>query len=477
LSDWLFLILLFFTTLTGILMHAVRLAGWPMGTYVIYVIHLAIAVPMLVIEVPFGKWSHLFYRPLAMFLSAVKEKASTPSLADHQLIAAEVGDTFNTCMQCGVCTSVCPLNWVSAFSPRHILRQLSLDMATEQAVDRATWNCLTCNSCGVECPRSIDLISVMKVVRGINVTNDKIPAPLESPLISLKQNGNPWGEDLQRRMEWAQGLNLPPFRSDQEYCLFTCCTTAYDPANLKPGRALIQLMDQAGVSVGSLGIEERCCGDQLDKLGVSYLFSEVSKHNKDLFRRSGARKILTTSPHCLNAFKTRYGDIMHEFQIEHYTELLDRLITEGVLSPVHEVSAIVTYHDPCYLGRHNGIYEAPRRILRSIPGIVPVEMPNNRAAALCCGSGSGNIWGNGIPNRRLGTMRIREALDTGASVIATACPYCIRMLNDAVKELDVGQQIAVRDPAELLLQSLPATAGTHAADHNGVEMDQEAYHV
>jgi ferredoxin len=145
-SDWLFLILLFFTTLTGIMMHALRLAGWPMGTYVMYVIHLAIAVPMLVIEVPFGKWSHLFYRPLAIFLATVKEKALKDSNVDVEEVMAEVGQTFMSCLQCGTCTSVCPWNRVLSYSPRRILRQLAMDSGTEQSIDQAVWSCVTCNA-------------------------------------------------------------------------------------------------------------------------------------------------------------------------------------------------------------------------------------------------------------------------------------------------------------------------------------------
>jgi Fe-S oxidoreductase len=168
---------------------------------------------------------------------------------------------------------------------------------------------------------------------------------------------------------------------------------------------------------------------------------------------------------------------MDAFQIEHYSELLDRLVAEGRLRPTSQVAGIVTYHDPCYLGRHNHIYEPPRRILRSIPGLELVEMSSNRAGSMCCGSGSGNAWENGFANKQFGVMRIREALDTGASVIATACPYCIRMLNEAVIELGVERQIVVRDVAELLLQSLAMTAEAYPADDIGVEIDQEVCHV
>ncbi len=453
-SDWLFLVLLFLTTLTGIIMHAFRLAGWPMGTYVMYVIHLAVAVPMLIIEVPFGKWSHLFYRPLAIFLATVREKALKDSNVDIEDIKAEVGETFMSCLQCGTCNGVCPWNRVSSYSPRRILRQLGLNSATEQGVDQAVWDCVTCNACGVHCPRGIDIIDVMKAVRGLNLAAGSIPESFKAPLAGLKSDGNPWGEAREERTAWSRDLNIPAFTPDHDYCLFTCCTTAYDPSNGKAARALPQLLERAGVSFGTLGIEESCCGDQAHKMGADDIFSGLVLNNTELFSRVGVRKILTVSPHCLNAFKNNYPLLKGSVVSEHYTELLDRLVKEERLRPVMEVGAIVTFHDPCYLGRHNGIFEAPRRVLKSIPGLKLVEMPDNRERSLCCGGGGGGAWADYPVSRGLGALRVKQALDIGAEILATACPYCIRMLNAAVDELGVRNRIVVQDPAELLVQSV-----------------------
>ena len=477
LSDWLFLILLFLTTLTGIIMHAVRLAGWPMGTYVMYVIHLAVAVPMLVIEVPFGKWSHLFYRPLALFLATVKEKAAKESLVPVGDVLAEVGETFLSCMQCGTCTSVCPWNLVSSYSPRRILRQLNLASGTEQSVDQAVWSCVTCNACGVNCPRGIEIIDVMKAVRGLNVASGRIPESFEEPLDSLKYNGNPWLGVREQRLEWAADLQIPAFTTEHEYCLFTCCTTAYDPSNREAGRALPQLLESAGISFGTLGTEENCCGDQAHKIGAADIFSELASKNTELFLGAGVQKILTTSPHCLNAFKNDYAELKGSVGSEHYTELLDHLIAEGRLKPTLEVTSTVTYHDPCYLGRHNGIYAAPRRVLQSIPGLTLVEMSSNREGSLCCSGGGGGAW-NEVPlSENFGVLRVKEALATGAEVIATACPYCIRMLNDGVRKLGVENQIVVQDLAELLLQSVVIRDETGTAEYISVGVDQEVRHV
>ncbi|MBW2707314.1 MAG: 4Fe-4S dicluster domain-containing protein, partial [Deltaproteobacteria bacterium] len=476
-SDWLFLILLFFTTLTGIMMHALRIAGWPMGTYVMYVIHLAIAVPMLIIEVPFGKWSHLFYRPLAIFLTTVREKASKDSRVEVADVMAEVGETFMSCLQCGTCTSVCPWNQVMSYSPRRILRQLVLETGTEASVDQAVWSCVTCNSCTVNCPRGIEIIDVMQAVRGLNVTGGRIPESVEAPLDSLKANGNPWDGVRAKRLEWAGDLDLPAFAPEHEYCLFTCCTTAYDPDNRIAGRALAQLLEYAGIAFGTLGVQESCCGDPAHKLGADKIFSELALKNTDLFLRAGVQKILTTSPHCHNAFKNDYDGLKGSVASEHYTELLDRLVTTGRLRPLLEVAGTVTYHDPCYLGRHNGIYEAPRRILQSIPGLTLIEMASNRESSLCCGGGGGGAWGEYPPSQRLGVLRVEEALSTGAEMIATACPYCIRMLNDAVRALGVGDQIAVRDLSELLMQSVMMKGEARMTESVDLGIDREVCHV
>jgi Fe-S oxidoreductase len=317
----------------------------------------------------------------------------------------------------------------------------------------------------------------MKAVRGLNVSSGRIPESLEPPLDSLRVNGNPWSGVRHKRLEWAGDLDIPAFTPEHEYCLFTCCTTAYDQSNSKAGRALPQLLEYAGISFGTFGTEESCCGDQAHKLGAGEIFSELTRQNTELFLHGGVEKILTTSPHCLNAFKNNYAELKGSVLNEHYTELLDRLLAEGRLRPTLEVASTVTYHDPCYLGRHNSIYEAPRRVLKSIPGLRLVEMANNRESSLCCGGGGGGAWNDDLAQQGFGVLRIRQALNTGAEVIATACPYCIRMLNDGVRELGVNNQIVVHHLAELLLQSVVARDERIIKERVDLGFDQEVRHV
>ncbi|MFC1876149.1 heterodisulfide reductase-related iron-sulfur binding cluster [Thermodesulfobacteriota bacterium] len=481
LSDWLFLILLFLTTLTGIIMHIVRLAGWPMGTYVMYVIHLAIAVPMLVIEVPFGKWSHLFYRPLALFLTTVREKAVKQSSVDIENVKALIGKMFMTCVQCGSCTAACPWNRVSVYSPRQILRHIGLDTGTKKSVDDAAWDCVTCNACGDACPRGINIIDVIRSIREIQNKQGKTPAHLEMPLEYLAERGNPWGGDPGQRSDWAKDIDMPDFNPEHAYCLFTCCATAYDDTPSQgcshAGRDLLRLLIQAGVSFGTLGTEERCCGDPAFRIGAVDGFSTLSKENISLFQRRGVKRVLTTSPHCLDIFRKAYADTQVDMEIEHYTELLDRLVSNGSLTPKFEVKNIVTFHDPCYLGRHNGVYDAPRRILRKIPGLSLVEMPDNRNQSLCCGGGGGGVFGDHSSKGRLAELRIEQALDTGAGVIATACPYCTRMLQEAIRTLGFQDRIVVQDVAELLIQSIKMRYEYPMPAHINLELDQEVLHA
>jgi Fe-S oxidoreductase len=475
-TDWFFLLLLFLTAFSGILVHGFRLAGWPLLTYGTYVVHLAIAVGMLCIMLPFGKLSHLFYRPLAIFLTSVRQKASPNTTLELARVKADAGELFQSCLQCGTCTSLCPSSQEGSLSPRQVLRQITLERGTERSVDQAAWDCLTCGACTPNCPRGIEIIDVIKAVRAIPVRIGKPPAFLKAPLSSLKEKGNPWGGARAKRMEWARGSNIPAFSPDHDYCLFTCCTTAYDPGNHTAGRALVDLLAKAGVSFGTLGIRENCCGDHARQAGADAVFAELAQRNIELFAQAQVTKILTTSPHCLNAFKKAYAGL-EGVGIEHYTELLDRLLAAGRLVPVQNLPLTVTYHDPCYLGRHNGIYEAPRHVLVSIPGLVTVEMTSSRQDSLCCGGGGANGWRTDPASRRFGRRRIDEALAIGAQVMATACPYCVRMLGDAAQRLGVGNRLAVMDIAQLLAMSVTVDNEAYGQTREHATADQEVGHA
>lgn len=476
-TDMFFLVLIFAIAVSGIMVHFARLGGLPLTTYSIYVVHVGICVGMLMIMLPFGKLSHLMYRPLAIFLCSIKEKAQKQSQFDPAELEEKTAETFRACMQCGTCTGVCPSIQIRNYSPRQVLRNISLNRATDTNVDEAVWSCVSCNSCVEHCPRGTEVLDLIKTVRQRTVASGKLPKQLQAPLNTLKKEGTPWPGKRKDRTQWTGTLQIPEYSESKEYCLFTCCTTAYDngPVNgsRNGGLALIKLLEIGEVSYGGLGTGESCCGDQAEKMGDVKTVEALTEANTDLFNSTGVKRILTSSPHCLNAFRKNYPNLEKDVETKHYTELLDSLISNGALTPLSKVDAKVTYHDPCYLGRHNTIYEAPRRILRSIPGLELIEMQNSKQRSQCCGGGGGGAWQIRSLDEDHGVIRVQEALDTGAEIIATACPYCIRMLNEAIAKLGVEDTIIIRDVSELLLQSVEAsfTSGHSESTH------QEEYHV
>ncbi len=480
-TDLFFLVLIFTIAVSGIMVHFARLIGLPLITYTIYVVHVGICVGMLMIMLPFGKLSHLMYRPLAIFLTTLKQKALKDSQVSFEKIKEDVGEMFQSCMQCGNCTGACPSVQVNDYSPRLVLRNISLDRCHDMNVDDASWNCVTCNSCVEQCPRGIGVLDIIKSVREQIVFGGLLPKRYNTPIKSLKEEGNPWGGVKVERQYWAEANPIPMFTKDTEYCFFTCCTTAYDTSpgqgNKKAGQALLELLVHGGVSFGNLGIGEMCCGDPADNLGVANVVSNLAENNTRMFLDASVTKILVSSPHCLNSFRKNYEGLEGIVETEHSTELLDRLITEGRLVPSADVNLKVTYHDPCYLGRHNEIYEAPRRILTSIPGLELVEMAHTKECSKCCGGGGGGAWNERSQEGSLGTIRVQEAITTGAEVIATSCPYCIRMLNDAVAELGAENTIQVRDVTELLLQSAVVSDIADKNIFTTTSINQEEYHV
>jgi Fe-S oxidoreductase len=380
---------------------------------------------------------------------------------------------------------VCPWSGIAYFSPRQILRNISLETCTQATVDTAVWQCATCRSCVVHCPRGIDIIDLVKSVRGQTVAAGKLPEIFKAPVQSLKKHQNPWDGKPRDRMAWAKEIIMPEFTPEKEWCLFTCCTTAYDTSPSRgcetAGKALPQLLTRAGVSFGTLGDKEACCGDQAAAIGEKTVFNELAEKNKTLFSVSGVKRILAVSPHCMNTFNNLYGDL-HGAQEEkitstHYTEILDQLIAQGRLVPVKAMDQTVTYHDPCYLGRHNRIYDAPRRVLKAIPKLKLVEMGHSRENSLCCGGGGGGPWKVYPTDQQFGVARVKEALAARATLIATACPYCIRMLNQAIETLNVKNKIQVRDISELLLTSVEFSDDTGRKETHILSLEQEDCHV
>ncbi len=376
--------------------------------------------------------------------------AETPLLEITDAVFEIGGQSLQVCMQCGTCTGVCPWGLVQSYSPRWIIRMASLGL--EGYEKEELWNCVTCGTCVDRCPRGIDLVDVVRSIRSVMQEGGMVPPELRAPLGGLRVEGNPWEGKRADRGAWAEDLGVPLYSPELEHLLFTCCTHVYDNRFKRVLRGLAKLLQEGGVSFGILGSEESCCGDQAHKCGAHDTFIRLERANANAFSTHGVSQIIATSPHCMNAFDKHYAG---RYRTEHYTQTLERLIREEKLTPTREVPLRVAYHDPCYLGRHNGVYEPPRQVLQSIPGLEYIELPRNRAKSLCCGGGGGGLWREVPVDHRFSVLRIKEAQAAGAQVIATACPYCTIMLEDGLRALGIEEEeLRVMEVAELVRQSV-----------------------
>lgn len=381
------------------------------------------------------------------------------SLEMRDYIVEMGAETVNWCMQCGLCTNLCPWRLVPGetsehFNIRHMQRlgQMGMEGFEDETV---LFACSTCSMCQSNCPRGVKIVDNVRAMRTSIVGGGMVPANLRPILGSAHANGNPWSGARENRTAWQEGMSIPQFESGTEYFLFVCCHSCYDPRSTKVAKSVARLLQHAGVSFGVIGAEESCCGESMRKLGDEELFQKLAQANIELFNAKGVKKIVTTSPHCLWTFKNEYPELGGEWEVIHYTELLGRLLAEGKLSFPKELSKKVAFHDPCYLGRHSGIYDEPRKLLGSIAGVDAVELGRQRELSLCCAGGGGRIWAEVPMGERFGELRVTDALEKGANVLTTSCPYCLNMLTDACNSLGKDGALEITELSELLAASLP----------------------
>jgi Fe-S oxidoreductase len=361
------------------------------------------------------------------------------------------GEALKLCYQCGRCETVCPWDRVRGFFIRTIMHQAQLGMVDFGSED--LWLCATCGACVENCPRGVKIIDVMRAMRRLLVPDGVVPASipnLRSVMTSIASVGNPWLQEPENRTKWAKDLGVKDFTEQTEILYFPCCTPAFDPRVQKVAQATAEILTKAGVDFGILGTKEVCCGESVRKAGNEDLFKHLAKENIKTFIDSGVKKILVSSPHCYHTFKNEYPEFKTNFEVVHITQFLLELIQEGRLEFTKEFNKKITYHDPCYLGRHNGIYDEPRQVLRSIPGLELVEMADYRETALCCGGGGGRLWMETQKGERFADLRLQQVLDVGAEVLAVACPYCIIMFEDSRLALKDSEAIQIKDITEII---------------------------
>ncbi len=376
---------------------------------------------------------------------------ATPMIEVPEMIAESGGTTLDLCYQCGTCSGTCPWNLVRDFRVRDILTRAQLGL--EGYEGEALWMCATCNACVDRCPQGVEIVDLVRTIRMLIAETGAAPKTLRAVLGSVQSNGNPWSGDPAARMAWTQDAPVRLFDGAPEYALFTCCSQAYDPRNTKVVRATVKVLDAGGVSYGFVGGAEWCCGDAVRKTGAETAFGKLAAHNVGVLNDLGVRRLLVPSPHCLNTFKKEYPDQGGTWEVTHVVELLRDLVRGGRLALKKSVPAKAIYHDPCYLGRNNGIYDAPRDVLRAVPGLELMEFGRTRDEAMCCGGGGGRLWMEAPVEERFAVLKLREAVAKGADTVVTACPYCISMFEDAKTALGLDQ-VQIADVVEIVAQAL-----------------------
>ncbi len=354
------------------------------------------------------------------------------------------------CIQCGVCTGSCPVSEKADLNVRRLMRSIALYRRLEIPPEDTLWSCTTCSSCQVRCPKGLAPFDMILGLRGLVVEDGRVASTIRDALESVYNHGNPWGRIRSKRSEWAEGLAVKHFSDEAEVLYYVGCTAAYDPRIQNVARALVRVLNSGEVDFGTLGDEESCCGDPVYSMGEMGLFDLLVEDNKAIFERYGVKHMITTSPHCYNAFKNRYGKL--DFEVQHYTQYVYDLIDRGRLTLSKKVEKKIAFHDPCFLGKHNGVYDEPRKIIESIPGADLVELDRSRERSLCCEGGGGRMWYD-VPGERIAEVRIRDAVNVGAEILAVACPFCLSTLEDAVLAGYEGS-IRILDIIELVSEAI-----------------------
>jgi Fe-S oxidoreductase len=376
------------------------------------------------------------------------------------VIKASGGDAFKRCFQCGLCDVVCPWNLVRTFSMRKIVRQAALGLTEIESED--IWLCTTCGRCPQQCPRDVEQIESGVALRRIATEYGVFPkpvTPIRTVRGSLVGEGNPLNEERAKRANWAEGLSVKTFTEGMDLLYFPGCYLCYDPRLKKVATATATILNSAGVDFGILGTKENCCGESIRKTGDEELFKRLARENIKTFIDNGVKKILVSSPHCYHTFKNEYPEFMVGFEVVHISQYVFELIHEGRLELTKEYGKKVTYHDPCYLGRHNGIYDEPREVLQQIPGLELIEMPDSRVDSLCCGGGGGRIWMETLKGERFSELRLEQAIGVGAEVLVTCCPYCIANFEDSRLTMDYDEVLEIKDITEIIGEVIQGAEG------------------
>jgi len=466
--------------------------------YLLWWVHILMALSFFV-YIGYTKLMHIFMTPVNIFLRPAAPqppiKVMPPEMFEcaetfgiHNLEEYSWKDLFDqeACMRCGRCVEVCPaFNTDKPLKPRDVIQNIRTYMEQKakftidadgvyhiipdenytgpaligDCIEKETaWACTTCMACVEACPAYILQFPKLIDLRRYMVMMESDFAPeLQTVFKGMENNSNPWSIGAHMRADWAKGHDVPLLseKGSCEYLFYVGCAGAFDDLNKRVSVALAKIFNQAGLDYAILGTEEGCCGDSAKKIGNEYIYQALAMANIETFKGYGVKKIITLCPHGYTTLKYDYKDLGGDFEVYHYTEILDMLIREGRIKIKERISdlGMITYHDSCYLGRYNKVYDQPRNILRAITTGGMVEMSSNHAKSFCCGAGGGRMWMEEDLGTRINQKRTKEALDAGAKTVCTACPFCFTMLSDGIKELELSERLQSADIAILVARA------------------------
>jgi Fe-S oxidoreductase len=497
------LALLFVINLTGFVMEACRLAavkpvwgpwspvGWALGQGMLaagmsegalrathlgtWLFHATISLGFIAV-IPYSYFVHLITTPLNIFFAKLGSRGAIPKIENIEE-AETFGVSkleefswkrrldFDACVECGRCQAACPAYMAgTALSPKQIIVKLKRHLHGELpgpihgALIQADelWACTTCMACVQECPAFIDIVdTIIDLRRYLTLSEGALPSTARQSLQNIQRAGNPWGLPAAERLAWAEGLDVPVLEPgvEVEYLYWVGCSASYDRRNQAIARSVVKILRAAGVSFGVMQ-EERCHAEVGRRLGEEYLYQTVQQENVEAINRYRFKKVITHCPHCFNTIKNEFPQFGGTYEVLHHSVVIDELITSGRITPKKRLDATIAFHDACYLGRYNGIMEAPRAVARSVPGLRLVELPRSRERGLCCGGGGGHMWMETPSKKRVNVIRVEEVLEAKADLVGTACPFCLAMVDLGRKVVGAEERLQVKDISELVAESL-----------------------
>ena len=440
------------------------------------------------VYIPFSKHIHMVAAPLNAYFRSLEPRGALATIdlenAEHfgagrvqDFTWKELLDGY-ACAVCGRCTDVCPANLTGKLlSPMHIVENLKAHMleighqgprnpqhVEPQSIignaipEQAIWDCVSCGACMEECPVVVEHVpTIIDLRRNLILEESKIPETGMNALLSMEQRGHPWRGTQYSRTDWAEGLEVPTLAEnpDAEILLWVGCTAALEQRSQGIARSMAKVLKSAGVDFAILGEEETCTGDPARRMGNEYLFQMMAKQAIGTLNQHNVKKIVTLCPHCFNTMRNEYPQFDGHFEVLHYSQLVDELIRQGRIKPIKMINATVAYHDSCYLGRHNGIYDQPRNVAKAIPGLKLVEMsPRCREKGFCCGAGGGHMWIEESQGERINHARTDHFLETEADVVGVSCPFCLQMMTEGIQVKGRDGDRQAKDVLELLAESL-----------------------